>query len=434
MAFKIKAESSGKSFDSASTKLMPFGYKKILPVLVVLLAVVVAVVITSIEPEVKKHIHKKKPMVVETLVLKPQSWSATIKTQGIVEPRTMSVLTSRVSGDVVWVSDELRPGGFFEKGDVLLQIEKIDYELGIKSADASLAEARFLYQEERAQSQQAMLNWKRLGRKQEPNDLVLRKPQLAKATAVVESAKASLLRAKLDLKRTVIKAPYAGRVLEQYVDLGQFVSSNKELVKLFAIDRVEVRLPLSESQREQLDLPSFYRGDSIAKNKANFPIRITAKIGGRKHEWGGLLNRVEGSVSLETRQQYIVAVIENPFEKNDINRPALEIGQYVEAELSGRVNDDVFIIPRSAVQGEGQIMLVDADNRLQRKSVRPIMEQGDFIIARDGIKAGDTLCVSYIPFASNGTLVTLASQKQKLTGATKKSWKAKVIKVEQVSP
>jgi len=206
--------------------------------------------------------------------------------------------------------------------------------------------------------------------------------------------------------------------------LGQYVSANKELLKLFAIDRVEVRLPLSESQREQLDLPSFYRGDSIAKNKSNYPIRIKAKTGGKQHEWQGLLNRVEGSVSLETRQQYIVAVVENPFQANDQNRPALEIGQYVEAELAGRANENVFIIPRSAVQGEGQIMLVDKDNKLQRKSIHVMVEQGDFVIVRDGLKAGDRLCVSYIPFAANGTLVSLASDsvEGKKQGHKKTAW------------
>ena len=384
--------------------------KKALPVAVVLAAIIVAVVINNIEPEIRKHAHHKKPMLVETMVLKPQNWSATIKTQGVVEPRTMSVLTSRVSGEVVWVSNELRSGGFFEKGDTLLKIEKIDYELAIKTAEAALVEARFLYQEEQAQSKQAVLNWARLGRKQAPTDLVLRKPQLAKATAAVASAQASLLRAKLDLKRTVIKAPYAGRVLEVYVDLGQYISGNKELLKLFAIDRVEVRLPLSESQREQLDLPSFYRGDSIAQNKVDYPIRIKARIGGEVHEWKGMLNRVEGSVNLDTRQQYIVAIVDKPFQENDQHRPALEIGQYVEAELAGRVNDKVFLIPRSAVQGEGQIMLVDKDKRLQRKSIKALVEQGDFIVVRDGVTAGDRLCVSYIPFASNGTLVRLSSE------------------------
>jgi len=319
------------------------------------------------------------------------------------------VLNSRVSGDVVWMSDQLKPGGFFEKDDLLLKIEQIDYELAIKSASAELAEAQFIFQEEQAQSKQAELNWTRMGRSEAPGALVLRKPQLAKASAMVESARASLLRAELDLKRTLIKAPYAGRVLEQYVDFGQFVSSNTELVKVFAIDRVEVRLPLSERQREQLVLPSFYRGDPIDKQQSIFPIRIQARIGGQRHEWTGVLNRVEGSVSLDTRQQYIVAVIEDPFERNNIGRPPLEIGQYIEAELLGKSNKDVFVIPRSAVHGENLVMLIDKDNRIQRRTITPLAEQDNVVIVREGLARGDRLCISYIPFGANNTLVNVAS-------------------------
>ncbi len=385
--------------------------KTVLPLLVIIVAVAVAFVITNTKPEVKKRPHKKKVLAVETITLKPQIWSATIRTQGTVEARTMTTLASRVSGEVAWVSDELRPGGFFEKGDRLIKVEPIDYELAIKSAEAELAEARFVHQEEKAQSAQALLNWKRLGRREKPGELVLRKPQLAKARAVVDSAIAKLQRAKLDLKRTEIKAPYAGRVLEQYVDVGQFVLSGTNLVKLFAIDRVEVRLPLSEKQREQLDLPSFYRGESLKEIKKSFPIIIKAKIGGITHQWQAKLSRIEGTMSRDTRQQYIVAEVEDPYQQNKLSRPPLEIGQFVEAQLRGRKNEGLFVIPRSAVQGENKVMIVDEKNRLQRRTVTILGEEGNSVVISHGLKGGDKLCTSYVPFAANNTVVRLVSEK-----------------------
>jgi RND family efflux transporter MFP subunit len=383
----------------------------ILPPVVIIVAIAIAFVISNSKPEVKKRSHHKKVLVVETIMPKPQTWSATLKTQGTVEARTMTTLTSRVSGEVMWVSDELRPGGFFEKGDRLLKIEAIDYELAIKSAEAELAEARFIHQEEKAQSAQASLNWKRLGRKEVASELVLRKPQLAKAKAVVDSAKATLQRAKLDLKRTVIRAPYAGRIVAQYVDVGQFVSSGKELLQLFAIDRVEVRLPLSEKQREQLDLPSFYRGESLKVNKKSLPIMISARIGGVTHQWQARFSRVEGVMSRETRQQYIVAEIENPYQRNEQGRPPLEVGQYVQAQLKGRENIGFFIIPRSAVQGENEVMVVDSQNRVQRRTIELVGEEGSSVVVRKGLSEGDRLCTSYIPFVANNTVVRLASEK-----------------------
>ena len=393
--------------------------KASLPLFVVAASVVVAFLVNNSQPEVKKRTHHKKPVAVNSQVLKEQPWAATIDTQGTVEARTMTTLASRVSGEVTWVSEELKPGGFFEKGDLLLKIEPIDYELAIKSAEAELAEARFIYKEEDAQSAQALLNWKRLSRTEQPNDLVLRKPQLARAKAVVDSGIAKLKRAKLDLKRTQIKAPYAGRVLEQYVDIGQFLSSGTSLVKLFAIDRVEVRLPLSEKQREQLNLPSFYRGESIKKTHHKLPIKVSAKIGGINYQWPAYFSRVEGAMDRETRQQYIVAEINDPYKRNESGRPPLEIGQFVKAELKGRLNEGLFLIPRSAVHSDNQVMLIDKEQRIHRQTVSVLSEESGFAIIDDGLSAGERLCTSYVPFLANGTIVKLASDRVEKRQSTK---------------
>lgn len=386
--------------------------KTLLPLLIILVAIAISFGIINSKPEVKKRSHHKDKLAVEVVELKGQSWSATIKTQGTVEARTLTTLISRVSGEVIWVSDELRPGGFFEKGDELLKIDPIDYQLEIKSVEAELAEARFVLEEEQAQASQAMLNWKRLGREEKPGDLVLRKPQLAKAKAVVESAKAKLQRARLDLKRTVVRAPYAGRVLEQYVDIGQFVSSGNNLVRLFAIDRVEVRLPLTDKQRELLDLPRYYRGESVTTVKNRFPIKIMAKIGATTHPWKGQFSRLEGTMSRDTRQQYIVAEIDNPYQRSKSDRPPLEVGQFVRAEINGRKLDGLFIIPRSAVHGENEVMIIDSENRIQRRQVTVLWEEESSVVIRDGLNDGDQLCTSYVPFAANNTVVRLLNGKE----------------------
>jgi len=382
--------------------------KKFLPALVILVAVIVSMVIANTQPNVKKKMHRKALKVVETMVVKPMNWMPTIKTQGTVEASTITTLSTRVSGEVTWVSDALKPGGFFEKGDVLIKIDAIDYELAIKSAEAELAEAQYIYQEEKAQSIQAKLNWKRLERKEEPNDLVLRKPQMAKAKAVVNAANARLKRAALDLKRTKIVAPYTGRVQEQYVDIGQYVSTGKDLVKVFAIDKVEVRLPLTDGQREQVMLPVYYHGDSPKTDDNVSAVIIEATVGGDMHEWEGQLVRIEGVMSRETRQQYIVVNIDKPYERSLQGRPPLEIGQLVKARVKGRVNESVFIIPRAALHAENMVMLVDDNNMIQRREVKPIAFEGDKAIIRDGLVNGERLSVLYLPFITNNTQVKLA--------------------------
>ena len=121
------------------------------------------------------------------------------------------------------MSDNFREGGFFDKGDVLLEIDPADYETALTVAQANLAQARVRLAEEEAQSRQAELDWQRLGGDERPTELVLRVPQLALARANVAAAEARVREAERDLERTRISAPYDGRVLAKHVDVGQVV-------------------------------------------------------------------------------------------------------------------------------------------------------------------------------------------------------------------
>jgi RND family efflux transporter MFP subunit len=387
-------------------------FRQLLPILVIALGILIAFIIFTNKPVAKRRPSHPKSLTVETITLNPQQFPIKIHTQGTVEPRTITTLIPRVSGEVIKVAANLRPGGFFEPGDTLLTIDPIDYTLDIKSAQATLAEALYNFEEEQAQAQQAVDNWKRLGRTDAPSDLVLHKPQLARAQAITNSARAQLKKAKLNLQRTKIKAPYAGRILEQFVDRGQYVSPGNPLVKIFAIDYVEIRLPLSEKQRGMINLPRPYRGESNKPYLGPEAI-IYATIGGKDYSWKGRVIRAEGSVDRATRQVFIIVQVDNPYQRHSDNRPPLEIGQFVKAEIQGQILEDVYVLPRTAVQGNDTIMIVDKESRLQRKKINVLWETQDKLLVKEGLVPGEKLCVTYVPFAANNAKVKLASEVQK---------------------
>ena len=382
--------------------------KTLLPLMVIALGIGIAVFIYMNKPVAKRKVSQPKILTVETLKLEPQSFPLMIKTQGTVEPRTTTTLSSRVSGDIIKVSPHFRPGGFFEKGDILLKLDPIDYRLDIKSAQATLAEASYQFEEEKAKAEQASDNWKRLEWIEKPSDLVLHKPQLARAKASVDSARAQLKKAVLKLQRTKIKAPYAGRILEQFVDIGQYVSLGNPLVKVFAIDYVEIRLPITEKQRSMIDLPRPYRGESNSHYNGS-KATIHANMGGQEYTWKGQVVRTEGSVDRSTRQVFVIVQVDDPYKRHDDNRPPLEIGQFVNAEIQGRLLESVYAIPRTAVQGNNTIMVVDKEGRLQRKTIDIIWETDDSLLVKNGLAEGEQLCVTYVPFAANGEKVNVAS-------------------------
>lgn len=380
--------------------------KKLLPLIVMLVSLVLAYLMVTNKPEARKRTVRQSPPAVEVIRVKPESRSAVIKTQGTVEAETISTLVSRVSGEVVWVSENFRAGGFFHKGEMLLKIDPVDYELAIKSAKAALAEAQFVFEEEKARSDQARENWKRLGREGEPGALVLRQPQLAKARAQVESAEAQLQRAQLDLKRTAILAPYSGRVLERYVDIGQYLSPGNEVIRVFATDRVEIRLPLTKKQRSLLELPYYYQEETGEKiEEPAFPVVIGADVGGQWWQWKGELVRVEGAFDRETRQQFIVVAIDAPYTKGVDGRPPLEIGQYVQATLQGRHEAGLFLLPRSAVHSGREVMIVNEEDRAERRKVSILWEESDQVVVKSGIETGERVSKNYLSYVANGALV-----------------------------
>ena len=209
-------------------------FRYVLPLLVLLITVFIIRVIMSTSPTTEKRKQAAdEPLTVEVLILEQSDFPVTIKTNGIIQPRSQASIASQVSGTITQVSPAFTSGGFFNAGDTLLSVDDRDYIIAVKIASAALIEVKLALTEEQAKSKQAQRDWQRLGREGKANELVLRKPQLASAHASLASAQAQLEQAQLNLQRTQILAPYAGRVLTKNVDIGQFVTIGSALADIY---------------------------------------------------------------------------------------------------------------------------------------------------------------------------------------------------------
>ena len=235
--------------------------------------------------------------------------------------------------------------------------------------------------------------------------MVFHKPQLARAKAKVASAKALLKQAQLDLQRTRIKAPYAGRVMEKMADVGQYVSPGTELAKIFAVDIAEIRLPLSNQQLGFIDLPESYRGKK--QPHTGLPeVILSSNFGNRQYQWPGRIVRTERTFDTKSRRLFVVAQVDNPYGLKETNKPPLKIGQYVEAKIKGKILENVFIIPRAAVRENSQILLVDKNNQLLPRQIKPVWQDNQVIIIADGAEEGDLLCITPVASAAKGMPVS----------------------------
>ena len=396
-------------------------------ILVIVVGILIANYMKGHAPQAKRS-NDKPPaaLSVEVLTLKKQQYTITLKTSGTVKPRTQGELIPQVAGLIVSISPNFHEGGFFSAGEILLSIDDRDYAAQVIVAESELMEAQARLSEEKARVSQAKRDWERSGKRTDlATALVLRKPQLTAAKAGVASAAARLTIAELNFERTKIKAPYAGRVLTKSSDLGQFVSVGKSLGVIYAVNYAEIRLPLNGRQLEFIDLQEYVRKkDSLSNKKIPRPkVKLAAKLGRHEYEWQGFISRTEGAIDIKSRQLYVVAQINDPYvspreNTNDDRRvkgetdfgalqperPPLKIGQFVRAEISGRVINDVFVIPRATLYQNNEVVLV-RDSKIVRQAVDVIWKNETEVVVEGRLSEGDLLVITPLANVISGTLV-----------------------------
>ena len=344
-------------------------------------------------------------LAVDVMKLERQPYRVNLQSYGTVQPRTQSILVAQVFGEITSINDSLRTGGFFEKGEKLLSIDQRDYLADVKISDALLMGARQALAEEKARSMQALEDWNRLGNQGEAPALVLRKPQLAAAEARVISAHSALDKARLELERTHIVAPYAGRVRNKLVDQGQVVNKNSPLAEIYAVDFVEIRLPIRNRDLTFIDLPEDYRFD--AGEPADGPrVTIHSELGGGS-EWQGRVVRTEGAIDDNARQLHVVAQIDDPFGVHARGKTPLKIGQYVTAELQGRQVQDALVISSHAIYQGGYVYIVEA-GILQRRDIEIAWQNQAEALVDSGLSEGDLLVMTSLGQVSSGVPVTIS--------------------------
>lgn len=389
----------------------------ILPVAVLAICVLAGIALIRSSPKAERRQPPPVVPTVEVMTVQQTNYPVVIRSQGTVVPRTESTLIPEVSGQVDKVSPNFQAGGFFAVDEVLLEIDPRNYQNSVVVAQADLARANATLDEEKARADQALRDWQVLQLGTEPNALALRKPQLKSAQAAVAAATARLAQARIDLGRTRIRAPYAGLLLEKRVDVGQYVSPGTILAKIYAIDFVEIRLPLTNHQLALLDLPETYRDrNKNAQNQTLPAVDLVAHSGSQPHRWQGQIMRTEGAVDTQSQQTFVIAQVDDPYSQR--HGTPLKVGQFVEAHINGRVFEDVFVLPRAVLRGNDEIVVIDSRNAVERRQVEVIWSDNDQVIIRSGLSAGERVSLTPLPYAISGTQVEISPPRTGIGGTT----------------
>ncbi len=326
-----------------------------------------------------------------------------VSAQGTVEPRTEIDLVSEVAGRIVWVSPELASGGFFNQGDALVRIDRRDFEVSLEGGNARLARADsdLVYANSVLARQQKMGKTGASSRSKLDDAI----HQRANAEAGVREAAVAVRNAELNLERSEIRAQFDGRVRKKHVDVGQYVSRGFKLARVYSVDYAEVRLPLNVADLAFLDLPPGFRSDAAANDGDEHgpEVVLSAEYAGRRFTWRGYVVRSEGALDPQTRMLHVVARIDDPYSRSGAsNRAPLPIGLFVDAQITGRVVEQAFELPRSALLSRDEVWVVDRENRLRGKHVDVLRAEGDRVWIRSGIEPGDRVVTSSLDTAVEG--------------------------------
>ncbi|MFT5882422.1 MAG: RND family efflux transporter MFP subunit [Crocinitomicaceae bacterium] len=332
--------------------------------------------------------------------LESEDFKVELTSHGIVKPTAITTLNPQVTGIVAKIAANFENGSFVEKGEILVELDQSDFQSQISSAAAALARAEASLAQEKARADQALRNWQDIGFDEKPNDLVLRKPQLKEAEANVAAQQAALERARRNLARTKIRAPYDGRIRSRFIGLGQSVGSSTKLGELYATDYAEVRLPLSTRQLGKIDI------DEI--NFEYIPVVLEDALHAYDdRKWSAEIVRIEGELDPNSRELFVVARVEDPFGRQSQARDhPLRMNQPVTATIQANTLNNVVAIPRGAIYGKDEIILIQ-DNMIHRQTINIVWSTIDRVFTdTEGLDKA-LLATSKLTYAPEGSPVRI---------------------------
>ncbi len=351
--------------------------------------------------DTKAPLAQKRPHIVVPMarVMTAQAGpvSITVHGEGTVAPLRQTTVSAEVSGKVVYVSPKLVNGGHFSKGEVMLRTDPRDYTLNVSMKRARVLEAQTYLQSTEVESAAAWDEWKRVAGnpKKQPPPLLIKVPQLAEAKAKLAAAKSELAKAELDLQRTELLAPFDSRVVNKYVDLGQYLKLGDKFAEVFDTQAAEIVVHLEDQDIAWLIVPGL-TDSGIQGSSAE----VVSRFAGKDHSWPGRVVRSQGTVDQRTRLVPVVVRVEEPYSRN----PPLTAGIHVSIKLEGSRLKEAFSLPRRALRPGSEVWVVEND-KIVFRPVQVARLQGEQVFITEGLMNGDQVVISPLKAVTLGMKV-----------------------------
>jgi RND family efflux transporter MFP subunit len=321
-----------------------------------------------------------------------------------VQPPHDTTLSPRVNAEVINRSPSFTPGGYVEKGEVLLQIDSTDYKNTLQQRKSDLLQAQSDLNLEMGRQEAAQSEYRIFGDTltEENEARVLRQPQLNAVKASVESAQAAVDQAELELQRTTIKAPFDAHILSRNVNVGSQVAAGEQLGRLVGLDEywVEATVPVSKLRW----LTFSEDGDSEGSK-----VKIRNRTAWEEGEYReGYLDKMMGALEEQTRLARVLISVPDPlaYHAENTDLPKLMIGSFVEATLQGEELTDVIRLNRDYIRTDDTVWIME-DQQLHIKDVDIVFRDEQYAYIADGLNEQDQVVTTNLTTVTEGAPLRL---------------------------
>ncbi|MDX5444597.1 MAG: efflux RND transporter periplasmic adaptor subunit [Zoogloeaceae bacterium] len=289
-------------------------------------------------------------------------------------------------------------------GDLLYRIDPATYEASLESARAALARAEANAETARVKAERyaELVKIKAIST-QANDDAVAAHKQ---AQAEIASARAAVSVARIDLDRTRVSAPIAGRIGRSTVTAGALVTANQDTALAIVQQLDPIYVDLTQSGSELMQLRRAMQDGRIQRGGAGeTPVRLVFEDGSEyAHE--GRLAFSEVTVDPGTGTVTLRAVVPNPEQE-------LLPGMYVRARIEQGVNENAIHLPHAAVQrdprGNATVMVVKEDDTVESRTLTVARSTGESWVVTSGLEPGERVVVEGLQRIRPGAKVSVVS-------------------------
>jgi membrane fusion protein (multidrug efflux system) len=303
----------------------------------------------------------------------------------VLPGRITSALVSEVRPQVTGILQKrlFEEGANVKEGDVLYQIDPAVYEAAVNSAKAALANAEsVLHQSTLTANRYANLIKTEAVSRQQYDDSQAAKVQ---AAAAVQSAKAALKSAEINLAYTQVKAPISGTIGRSLVTPGALVTANQASNMAVVQQLDPINVDFNQPSSEWLRLKKEIASGALKTEKGRIPIELILEDGS-VYSHKGALQLSEVSVGEGTGTITIRAEFPNP------DRLMLP-GMFVRAKLPEGTRENTIRVPQKSVMfmpnGTAYVYVLNADNVIGQRPVVLDRSDAGLWVLRSGLKGGE---------------------------------------------